>query len=193
MGTPNFYNQSNFKLYVQSFEPISLEEYEAEYFADDEYHYPEYEAAVSDEWKNRILEESYESTMRFWEETFYEDIYNGYDGFKTIMEDFNDTLTFHELKFYSGYYTGVQIFVEEKENPHELDNEDCNYYYDMCRSKAIRKYDAEVRKINKWMDKVAVQYGWQELICLGVFSNGEAVYKYADKIRDAVKAVHAEV
>lgn len=178
MSTPNFYNQKNFKLYVQSFEPISLEEYEAEYFEEE---------------KSDSLEKSYESAMRIWEEIFYEDIYHGYDGFKDLMEDFNDTLTFHELKFYSGYYTGIQIYVEEKENPHELDNEDCNYYYDMCRSKAIRKYDTEIRKINKWMDKVAVQYGWRELICLGIFSNGEAIYKYADAIRNAVKAVHAEV
>ena len=177
MSTPNFYNQRNFKLYVQSFEPISLEEYKAEYFEEDE----------------EYLEEYYENDMRYWEQIFYEDIYEGADGFKDLMENFNETLTFHELKFYSGYYTGIQIYVEEKENPHELVIEDCNYYYDMCRSKAIHKYDAEIRKINKWMDKVAVQYGWKELVCLGIFSNGEAIYKYADKIREAVKAVHAEV
>ena len=163
MSTPNFYNQQNFKLYVKSFEPISLEEYEAEYFDGDE----------------EDLEEYYENDMRYWEKDFYDDIYEGFVGFKDLMEEFNDTLTFHELKFYSGYYTGVQIYVEEKENPHELDNDDCNYYYDMCRSKAIRKYDAELRKINKWMDKVATQYGWRELHCLGIFSNGEAIYQYA--------------
>ena len=192
MSTPNFYNQQNFKLYIQNFEPMSLEEYEAEEFQYDEYHYSEYEAAVNDDWKKFILEKSYNATMDFWNETFYDDIYQGYDGFKGKMEEFNDTLTFHELQFRSGYYTGVQIYVEEKENPHELDNEDCHYYYDMCRSKAIRKYDAEIRKINHWMDSVATEYGWRELICLGVFSNGEAVYKYAEDIRDAVKAVHAE-
>lgn len=107
------------------------------------------------------------------------DIEYGHDGFKKVMEEFNDELTFHEITFKSGYYEGVQLFVEEKDNPHELDNEDCNYYYDMCRSKAIRKYDAELRKINRFMDKVATQYGWKELHCLGVFSNGEAIYQYA--------------
>lgn len=177
MSTPNFCNQRNFKLYVQSFEPIDIEEYEAEYFADDEYNYPD------------SLEESYEDAMRVWEELFYDDLYNGADGFKGLMEEFNDTLTFHEIRFESGYYTGVQLYVEEKENPHELDNEDCHYYFDMCRSKAIRRYDAEIRKINKWMDKVATQYGWQELIRLGVFSNGEAIYSYAEKLRNAVRGV----
>lgn len=170
MSTPNFYNQNNFRLYVKAFEPMSEEEFEAEEF---EYY------------------DSYEEFLEVENQLFYEDIFHGYDGFKKVMEDFNDVLVFHELKIESGYYDGVQIFVEEKENPHELDNEDCRYYYDMCRSKAIRKYDAEIRKINKWMEKVATQYGWEEIICLGVFSNGEAVYKYANRLRDAVKAVHA--
>jgi len=179
MSTPNFYTQKNFSLYIQAFEPISLEEYEAEEFQYDEYYYPEYEVAVSDEWKKHILEKSYNETMDLWNETFYDDIINGYDGFKDKMEELNDTLTFHKIVFKSGYYTGIQLFVEEKENPHELDNEDCRYYYDMCRSQAIRKYDAEIRKINRWMEKVAPEYGWRELHCLGIFSNGEAVYEYA--------------
>lgn len=180
MSTPNFHTQKNFSLYIQAFEPISLEEYEAEEFQYDDYHYPEYEVAVSDEWKKHILEKSYNETMQFWNETFYDDILNGYDGFKGKMEEFNDTLTFHEIVFKSGYYDGVQLYVEEKEeNPHELDNEDCRYYYDMCRSQAIRKYDAEIHKINRWMEKVAPEYGWRELHCLGIFSNGEAIYQYA--------------
>lgn len=179
MSTPNFHTQRNFKLYIKAFEPISMEEYEAEEFQFDEYLYPEYQSAQSDSWKKFILEKSYNEAMELWGQTFYDDIYSGFDGFKGKMEDFNDALTFNEVTFESGYYDGVQLFVKEKENPHELDNDDCNYYFDMCRSKAIRKYDAEIRKINKWMDKVATEYGWRELHCLGIFSNGEAIYQYA--------------
>lgn len=166
MSTPNFYNQKNFKLYIQSFEAMTMEEFEAEYDSN---------------------EYDYDEEMQFLENLFYEDIFDDADGFKSIMEDFNDNLIFHEIKFKSGYYDGVQLYVEEKNSPYELDNEDCNYYYDMCRSKAIRKYDAEIRKINKWMDKIATQYGWRELICLGIFSNGEAIYRYAEPIRKAVQ------
>ena len=179
MSTPNFHTQKNFGLYIQSFEPISLEEYAAEEFQFDDYHYPEYEAAVSDEWKQHILEKSYNETMDLWNQAFYEDILLGYDGFKCAMDDFNNTLIFHEITFKSGYYDGLQLYVEEKENPNELDNDDCHYYYDMCRSQAIRKYDAEVRKINRWMNKVATLHGWKELNCIGIFSNGEAIYEYA--------------
>ena len=118
--------------------------------------------------------------METWQEFFYQDIFDGADGFKTQMEKLNELLFFHEVKFKSGYYDGVQLYVEEKAvNPHELDNEDCRYYYDMCRSVAIRKYNAEIRKINRWMEKTAVEYGWRKLNCLGIFSNGEAIYQYA--------------
>lgn len=181
MSAPNFYTMENFPLYIQAFEPMSLEEYETEEFQYDEHLFPEYQAAISDEWKKHILEKSYNEWVEANNYFFYEDIYQGYDGFKGLMEDFNETLTFHELQFKSGYYTGVQIYVEEKDNPHELDNEDCNYYYDMCRSKAIRKYDAEMRKINRWMEKIAPEYGWSKLHCVGIFSNGEAIYEYANR------------
>ena len=159
MSTPNFHTQKNFGLYVQSFEPMTMEEYEAEELQYDEYLYPEFLSVQSDEWKKYILEKSYNETMETWSYYFYHDICEGADGFKSHMEEFNATLNFHELTFKSGYYTGIQLYVEEKENPHELDNEDCKYYYDMCRSVAIRKYDAEIRKINKWMEKVATMYG----------------------------------
>lgn len=123
--------------------------------------------------------ESNEGYSDFEAQMFYDDIFNGYDGFKEVIEKFNDDLTFHSLEFKSGYYDGVQLYVNTTENPHELDNEDCKYYFDMCRSQAIRKYNAEINKINKWMKKVAVMYGWKKLNCLGVFSSGEAIYEYA--------------
>ena len=168
MSTPNFYNQKNFKLYIQSFEEMSMEDFEAEFGSDSEIEY----------WEE----------MSHMEQMFYNDIIDNCDGFKTVMENFNNTLTFHEITLESGYYSGIQLYVEENYYiPYELDNEDCHYYYNMCRSKALRKYNAEVRKINKWMDKIATQYGWRELICCGIFSNGEAIYRYAEPIRKAVQ------
>ena len=152
MSTPNFYTMENFDLYIKVFEPMDAEDYS---------------------------EEEYLLDNNAYAEVFYDDIFCGYDGFKRVMEKFNYSLTFHHLEFKSGYYDGVQIYVEEIDNPHELDNDDCRYYFDMCRSQAIRKYDAEIRKINKWMEKIAVEYGWRKLNCLGIFSNGEAIYEYA--------------
>ena len=178
MSTANFYSQNNFRLFIQSFEPISMEEYEKEYFIDS-FYYDEWLDSTDEEYKKYLLEKSYEKDMNFECEMFYEDIFNGYDGFKDVMEDFSDTLMFHELEITSGYYDGVQIYVAEKENPYELDNEDCHYYFDMCRSKAIRKYDTEINKINRWFEKVASQHGWRELYVVARFSNGETWYNYA--------------
>lgn len=168
----------NFDLYIKAYEPMTLEEYEAEEFQYDDYLYPKYEEADEDE-KADILEESYNHAMELWEEDFYHEIHYDFDGFNKVMENFNNDLIFHKVELKGGYYTGVQLYVEEKENPYELDNEDCKYYYDMYRSQAIRKYDAEIHKINKWMEKVATKYGWRKLNCLGIFSNGEAIYEYA--------------
>ena len=181
MSTPNFYSQDNFKLYIRAYEPMSIEEYRDEIFECNE-GYEEYMETDNEVYKKYLLEKSYNSYIEMDNYWFYDDIISGYDGFKDLMEDFTDSLTFHKLEFRDGYYSGIQIYVEEKENPYELDNEDCNYYFDMCRSKAIRKYDSEIKKINKWLDKTAVAYGWRQLLCLGIFGNGEAVYRYADSL-----------
>ena len=57
MSTPNFHTQNNFKLYVQAFEPISKEEYQAEFFPDDDYYYADYEGAETAEEKAEILKQ----------------------------------------------------------------------------------------------------------------------------------------
>lgn len=178
MSTANFHSMDNFNLFAKVYEPMELEDYKENEFEYDDYLYPKYQEAEEYE-KEDILEESYNHAMRLWEEDFYHEIYHGYDGFNSIMEELNQNLLFHKLEIKSGYYDGVQIFVKEMENPNELDNEDCRYYYDMCRSQAIRKYEAEIRKINRFLNKEAVEYGWKKLNCLGVFSNGEAVYQFA--------------
>ena len=77
MSTPNFHTQKNFGLYVQAFEAISLEEYQKEYFPDDDYYFPDYEEAETEEEKAEILEKAYNETMETWHEFFYQDIFDG--------------------------------------------------------------------------------------------------------------------
>ena len=95
------------------------------------------------------------------------------------IERFNDTLTFFKVVLRDGYYRGVQTLVECENDPHELDNEDCRYWWDMCRSKAIRKHEAEERRVVKYL-KGLRNDGLKELRCVGVFSNGEALYEYVN-------------
>ena len=100
-----------------------------------------------------------------------------------IMEFEEDNeLKFHKISLRDGYYTGIQFWVEDTEDfgkyMDDFTNEDCHYYYDMCRSKAIRAYNGEVTKINRFIKKLAKEYGFKKLNILGRFSNGEVVYRY---------------
>ena len=102
-----------------------------------------------------------------------------------ISENFNHynketNLKYHNLVLKSGYYSGLQIFVNELyENPINLTNEDCKYYYDKTRSQAIREYLLEVKRINKKILPIFKDIGFVKINCIGVFSNGAAIYEYA--------------
>lgn len=109
----------------------------------------------------------------------YEAFYFDYDDMMYDVEGtFEDLdLKFHRVKVLAGYYEGAQIVFEEIHNPNEMDNDDTRYYFDMCRSKAVRAYDAEVRKINRRIDKFCKEGVWGKLGVVGHFSDGSCVYK----------------
>ena len=88
------------------------------------------------------------------------------------------------LAVQGGYYTGMQLYVEEKHEcfPEQYDNEDCHYYFDCCRSGAIRKRASEVNQVKRFMRLIAKNCGMEEYYCSSIFSNGEAFYcKVPDK------------
>lgn len=105
---------------------------------------------------------------------FWDDLQSNFD-----CEIKNIPLVFHKIELKSGYYSDVQIFCKEIENPHELDNYDCKYYFDMYKSQAIRAYDAEIKRINKKILPKFKDLGFFKINCIGVFSNGEAIYELA--------------
>lgn len=88
-------------------------------------------------------------------------------------------LDFYKITVEGGYYTGAQLYVEEEhpQFPDVYDNDDCHYYFDCCRSRAIRKRKSEVHRVEKFMRQVAKDCGMEEYYCGGIFSNGEAVYR----------------
>ena len=93
-----------------------------------------------------------------------------------LENDVNGGLIFHKISVESGYYSGVQFYVETTDDPTEMDNEDCRYYFDMYRSVAIRRYNSEVNKVCRILRKLAKEYGFDELYLRARFSNGEALY-----------------
>ena len=119
----------------------------------------------------------------------FEDAYNS-RALSAAAETVNDELAFFRVSVRSGYYFGMQFYVEEPElSPAELDNEGCRYNWDMCRSVAIRRRNAEIRKVNRWLEKTAREYGMMKLVCVGRFSNGECLYQEADSRAAVLKAV----
>lgn len=108
--------------------------------------------------------------MEWWEiEELCQDI-------SAALESVNETLLFHKVSVEGGYYFGLQFYVDELHDPHDYDNDDCRYEFDLCRSVAIRRYKGEIGKITRSLRKLARGYGFEELYCGGIFSNGEAVY-----------------
>lgn len=92
------------------------------------------------------------------------------------LESLNRSFLFHKISVESGHYYGIQFYVEESYDLDELDNDDCRYYFDMFRSVAIRRHTSETNKINRILSRMADEYGFEEVFCSSVFSNGEAVY-----------------
>jgi hypothetical protein len=113
---------------------------------------------------------------------FYEDIL-------ADLEEVNKDLLFHEITIESGYYSGLQLYVTlshaadhagfTENGPEYVDNESTRYYLDLCRSAAIRKYEAEQRKVNKILAKIGRAYGMDQLTVYARFSNGETWYTKA--------------
>lgn len=93
------------------------------------------------------------------------------------LDALNDDLIFHSVSIRSGYYCGVQFYVEEKDDPNDYDNTDCHYHFGFCRSVSIRKYKAEINKINRELKKLADEFFFEKYLCIGRFSNGEAIYQ----------------
>ena len=104
---------------------------------------------------------------------------------ETRLNGANAKLEFHSISTMGGKYYGVQFYVEEKHDPNEYDNDDCHYYFDVCRSVAIRRYNSEINKINRILKMLAKEYGFDEVYCSAVFGNGEAVYTKVENTQRA--------
>ena len=113
-----------------------------------------------------------------------------YDDVQMKLDELNEALAFHEIVLRGGYYAGVQLDVklskdadaagfDEVRGAEYVDNESTRYYFDMPRSRAVRKYEAEQRKVSRLLAKIAREYGFDCLVATATFSNGETSYSIA--------------
>lgn len=114
-----------------------------------------------------------------------------------IAKRFTDGLTFHTVTIEGGYYYGFQFIVDEafshsfdldKESVYCISNEEAHDYFGMCRSEALRKADAEKRKIRKWLESFENENGYEILVRTAMFSNGEAIYERRNNKRARLKS-----
>lgn len=112
---------------------------------------------------------------------YFEDI----KAAEELAENFTENLKYHDITVVGGYYSGFQFYVEEKysnkfdldkQSIYCIDNYDAHYYFDVCKSVAIREADREKRKIRKWLESLE-NHGYEIIVCIGRFSNGEAIYE----------------
>ena len=130
---------------------------------------------VDDDYFNiyRYNDEAREDHYEF-DEVFYQEI-------KNKIKDFSDKLEFFDITLQAGYYEGAQIYIEDRHGfngGEDWDNEDCQYWFYMCRSKAIRTYNSEIRRINKWLKTEMEHIGFRNLEVVARFDNGETIYRY---------------
>lgn len=153
MGTCNYITQKDFDLYTV-----------------------EYSKPTQEEIEDYMIETGEMFDEDFDREIFYDDTCREAER---LARELSKELMFHDIEITSGYYSGIQTYIKEYyDDIEQLDNEDCHYHFDMCRSIAIRKYKAEVNKINKkLLPLFEKELGFDHIRCIGVFSNGEAIYE----------------
>lgn len=104
---------------------------------------------------------------------FYRDI-------QDVLDGLNDGLDYHKVIIRSGYYCDAQLYVEDTTDWYDIrdiDDDDAMYQYGRTAEEVIADYDSETAAINAWLKENAPALGADEYVCVGIFSNGEAVYE----------------
>lgn len=191
MSCPNFETQENFKLFLWDFERPTDEILNENILETND-------EVTSIEDITESMRDKYAELMYNWE---CSDIIDNFsETVNDILHALKRELQFFEVTLKDGYYCGLQFYVEEIGNMayidvENVDNEETRYYYDMCKSEFIRKYNSEINFINKkLMPKLAKFFNFEEYYCGGIFSNGEALYYKVEntnraKLLRAVKEV----
>ena len=119
------------------------------------------------------------------------------NGLYCVMEDIaeefdelKDKLRILSIELIDGYYTGVQFIVKTNDiNPdylpiNESDNWDewelWHYFDAETIEEANNNLHEEIRLINEFFEWVK-SYGFRPLNLVGVFSNGEGIYEWAEQ------------
>lgn len=103
-----------------------------------------------------------------------------YENMSWYAKKANEEQDFYAVTVESGYYTGLQFYVTSKydeEDVERMDDEDCDYEFGKTKAEALADLRAAADSVREWLAQAKEDLGLTELSCMGVFSNGEAIYR----------------
>ena len=149
-----------------------------------------YELPTEDEQEQYIIETGQQYNAEFESHIFYQDAIENFNFLvKNFLKQKNRSLQFFKPELKDGYYSGIQTYFEFVnqyfDGIDDMDNEDAHYYFDMNKSTLKRKYQSEINFINKkLLPYIKNNSDFERLQLVEVFSNGEAIYEYPDRIKN---------
>lgn len=94
-----------------------------------------------------------------------------------VAERLNAAQPFYNVTIESGHYCGVQFYVDDKYwKIEQMDNEESQEEFGMCRSVMLRKYKSATSMLCRELRKAKDELGLIELEVSVRFSNGETWY-----------------
>ena len=96
---------------------------------------------------------------------------------EAVAERLNAAQPFYKVSVESGYYSGKQFYVEDKYwHIADMDNEESQDEFGMCRSLMLRKVKVAANMIRRELRNAKKELGLIELGVAARFSNGETWY-----------------
>jgi len=147
---------------------------------------------MSDEMLYKYMMEE-EPTEDINPDDFAWEVSNGFDcvmsDIRAEFDELKDKLYTLTIDITDGYYTGVQFIIDTYNIDvdylliNNYDNWDewelWNYFHAETIEEAVNNLNEEIRLIREFLEWVK-NFGFRELNLVGVFSNGEGIYEWAD-------------
>ena len=99
----------------------------------------------------------------------------------------------HKPRIQQASAVGVCQVDEKYWNIEDMDNEEAQDEFGMCRSKMLRKYQVEGNKLRRALKQAKKELGLIELGVVGRFSNGETLYSKIEEDMPKRAALKAAV
>ena len=104
------------------------------------------------------------------------------------FDDLKSKLEWYKIELKSGYYEGAQFYISTDylgidevadwlpSKPLVWDDDECELQFGLTKEETIKMIENEKKLINEFLEN-SKDYGFFKIGCVGVFSNGEAIYE----------------